>query len=150
MLIYKLFIDLYYDNFETFRNIYHLLKGVYIKFENMSTYQRKLIKNYFIFRFILFGDDFNKFLKLFISKMKKFEKEKIIKVNGQNTQIIISLDIITFNLPQENDIIRVLRYNVNKGYRTCIISKNSLLIIFKIYLKYQDIIILLMINLMKY
>ena len=60
------------------------------------------------------------------------------------------MDIITFNLPQENDIIRVLRYNVNKGYRTCIISKNSLLIIFKIYLKYQDIIILLMINLIKY
>src|SRR6266511_1848375 len=30
MPIYKLFIDLYYDDFETYRNVYHSLGGVYI------------------------------------------------------------------------------------------------------------------------
>src|SRR6266536_2603389 len=33
--IYKLYIDLYYDDFGTFRNVYHSLGGVYIQFGNM-------------------------------------------------------------------------------------------------------------------
>ncbi|EXX71670.1 hypothetical protein RirG_076420 [Rhizophagus irregularis DAOM 197198w] len=33
--IYKLFIDLYYDDFGTFRNVYHSLGGVYIQIGNM-------------------------------------------------------------------------------------------------------------------
>src|SRR6266542_4285848 len=49
-----------------------------------------------------------------------------MKVNGQNVWIIASLGVITSDLPQENDIVRVLRYNANRGCRTCIISKDSL------------------------
>jgi len=50
----------------------------------MTAHQRKLLKNYFILRFVPFGDDFNEFLQLFISEMKEFEQGKIIKVNDQN------------------------------------------------------------------
>ena len=82
MPIYKLFINLYYDNFRTYRNIYHSLGGVYIQFENMPTYQRKLIKNYFILRFVLFGGNFNEFILPFISEIKKLEQEKIMMVQG--------------------------------------------------------------------
>src|SRR6266511_211232 len=80
MLIYKLFIDLYYDDFGTYRNVYHLLGGVYIQFRNMSTYQRKLIKNYFILEFVPFSGNFNEFILPFISEMKKLEQGKIIIV----------------------------------------------------------------------
>ena len=73
MPVYKIFLDLYYDDFGTFRNVYHLLKGVYIQFRNMPTYLYKLIKNYFIFEFVLFGSNFNEFILPFIYKMKKFE-----------------------------------------------------------------------------
>jgi hypothetical protein len=80
MPVYKIFLDLYYDNFGTFRNVYHSLGGVYIQFENMLAYLRKLIKNYFILGFVLFGGNFNEFILPFIYEMKKFEQGKIMKI----------------------------------------------------------------------
>ncbi len=82
MKVYKIFLDLYYDNFETYRNVYHSLEGVYLQFGNMPAHQRKLLKNHFILGFVPFGDNFNEFLKLFISEIKKFEQEKVMIVNG--------------------------------------------------------------------
>ena len=38
--IYKLYIDLYYDDFGTFRNVYHSLGGVYIQIGNMPLNER--------------------------------------------------------------------------------------------------------------
>src|SRR6266542_6694997 len=105
MPIYKLFIDLYYDDFGIYRNVYYLLGDVYIQFENMLTYQRKLIKNYFILGFVPFGSNFNEFILLFISEMKKLEQEKIIMVQGQNAWVIASLGVVTADLPQGNDLV---------------------------------------------
>ena len=99
MPIYKIFLDLYYDDFGTFRNVYHSLGGVYIQFGNMPAHQRKLLKNHFVLGFVPFGGDFNEFLHPFISEMKKFEQGKIMKVNGQNSWIIASLGVVTSNLP---------------------------------------------------
>src|SRR6266542_2521293 len=95
MPIYKLFIDLYYDDFGTYRNVYHSLGGVYIQFENMPTYQRKLIKNHFILGFVPFGGNFNEFILPFISEMKKLEQGKIMMVQGQNAWVIASLGVVT-------------------------------------------------------
>ncbi|CAG8854167.1 13720_t:CDS:1, partial [Gigaspora margarita] len=33
--VYKLYIDLYYDDFGTFHNIYYILRGVYIQIGNL-------------------------------------------------------------------------------------------------------------------
>ena len=82
MPVYKIFLDLYYNDFETYRSVYHSLEGIYLQFENMPAYQKKLLKNYFVFGFVPFGGNFNKFLQPFISEMKKFEQEKIMIVNG--------------------------------------------------------------------
>jgi len=35
------------------------------------------------------------------------------------------LGVVTSDLPQENDMVRVLRHNTNKDCRTCTISNNS-------------------------
>ncbi|PKC53155.1 hypothetical protein RhiirA1_543284, partial [Rhizophagus irregularis] len=91
--IYKLFLDLYYNDFGTFRNVYHSLGGVYIHFGNMSTHQRKLIKNHFVLGFIPFGGNFNEFMVPFVSEIKKFEKEKIMTVQGQDAWIIAGLGL---------------------------------------------------------
>ena len=82
MPIYKLFIDLYYDDFGTYRNVYHSLGGVYLQFGNMTAYQRKSIKNHFILEFVPFSDNFNEVILSFISEMKELEQEKTMKVNG--------------------------------------------------------------------
>jgi len=111
MPIYKLFLDLYCDDFGTFRNVYHSLGGVYVQFGNMPIYQRKLIKNHFILGFILFGGNFDEFILPFISEIKEFERGKLMKVNGQDAWVIAGLGVVTADLPQGNDIIGVLRYS---------------------------------------
>ena len=44
MPVYKLFLDLYYDDFGTFRNVFHSLGGVYVQFGNMPAHMRKQLK----------------------------------------------------------------------------------------------------------
>jgi hypothetical protein len=39
--VYKLFLDLYYDDFGTYRNVYHFLRGVYLQFGNLPFNLRK-------------------------------------------------------------------------------------------------------------
>ncbi|UZO17889.1 uncharacterized protein OCT59_009221 [Rhizophagus irregularis] len=74
MPVYKLFLDLYYDDFE----------------------------------------------------IKKFEKGKIMTVQGQDAWVIAGLDLVTADLPQGNNMAGVLRHNANKGCRTCTTKKESL------------------------
>ncbi|GET52594.1 hypothetical protein GLOIN_2v1790940 [Rhizophagus irregularis DAOM 181602=DAOM 197198] len=126
MPVYKLFLDLYYDDFGTFRNVYHSLGGVYIQFGNMPTHQRKLIKNHFVLGFIPFGGNFNEFMVPFVSEIKKFEKGKIMTVQRQDAWVIAGLGLVTADLPQGNDMAGVLRHNANKGCRTCTTKKESL------------------------
>jgi hypothetical protein len=38
MKVYKLFLDIYYDDFGTFRNVYHSLGGVYVQFGNIPAH----------------------------------------------------------------------------------------------------------------
>ncbi|CAB4400348.1 unnamed protein product [Rhizophagus irregularis] len=126
MPIYKLFLDLYYDDFGTFRNVYHSLGGVYVQFGNMPAHQRKLIKNHFVIGFIPFGGKFDEFMIPFISKMKELEKGKVMTVQGQDAWIIAGLGVVTADLPQGNDMTGVLRHNANKGCHTCKTTKESL------------------------
>ncbi|GET56987.1 hypothetical protein GLOIN_2v1790940 [Rhizophagus irregularis DAOM 181602=DAOM 197198] len=126
MPIYKLFLDLYYDDFGTFRNVYHSLDGVYVQFGNMPAHQRKLIKNHFVIGFIPFGGKFDEFMIPFISEMKELEKGKVMTVQGQDAWIIAGLGVVTADLPQGNDMTGVLRHNANKGCRTCKTTKESL------------------------
>ncbi|GET51727.1 hypothetical protein GLOIN_2v1790377 [Rhizophagus irregularis DAOM 181602=DAOM 197198] len=91
MKVYKLFLDIYYDDFRTFRNVYHSLGGVYVQFGNMPAHQRKLLKNHFVLGFVPFGGNFNEFMLPFVSEMKEFEQGKLMKVNGKNSWVIADI-----------------------------------------------------------
>ncbi|GET03715.1 hypothetical protein GLOIN_2v1790377 [Rhizophagus clarus] len=124
--VYKLFLDIYYDDFGTFRNVYHSLGGVYVQFENMPARQRKLLKNHFVLGFVPFGGNFNEFMLPFIFEMKEFEQRKLMEVNSQDAWVIAGLGVVTADLPQGNNMCGVLRHNANKGCRTCTASRESL------------------------
>jgi hypothetical protein len=126
MKVYKLFLDLYYDDFGTYRNVYHSLGGVYLQFGNMPAHQRKLLKNHFVLGFVPFGGSFDEFMQPFILEMKKFEQGKKMKVLGQDAWVIASLGVVTSNLPQGNDMAGVLRHNAKKGCRTCLVPHELL------------------------
>ena len=124
--VYKLYIDLYYDDFGTFRNIYHSLGGVYIQFGNLPLNERIRLRNHFVLGFVPFGGSFDEFIKPFITEMKELEKGKIMNVQGNECLVIASLGDITTDLPQGNDLAGVKRHGANKGCRTCSITKDSL------------------------
>ncbi|PKC00983.1 hypothetical protein RhiirA5_253760, partial [Rhizophagus irregularis] len=120
------FIDLYYDDFGTFRNVYHSLGGVYVQIGNMPINERMRLKNHFVLGFVPFGGSFDEFIKPFITEMKILEKGKIMNVQGNECVVIASLGDITADLPQGNDLAGVKRHSANRGCRTCNAAKDSL------------------------
>lgn len=125
MKVYKIFLDLYYDDFGTYRNVYHSLGGVYVQFGNMPAHQRKLLKNHFVLGFVPFGGNFNEFIIPFISEMKELEQGKVMNIQGHDVWVIASIGVVTADLPQGNDLVGVLRQNANKECRNCTTSKVS-------------------------
>ena len=124
--VIKLFIDLYYDDFGTYRNVYHSLGGVYLQFGNMPMFMRKLLKNHFILGFVPFGGNFDEFIQPFIMEMKSLERGQIVNVQGQDYWVIAGLGVVTADLPQGNDLAGIKRHGAIKGCRTCQVSKEQL------------------------
>src|SRR2546429_1176421 len=125
MPIYKVFVDLYYDDFGTFRNVYHSLGGVYVQIGNLPFEQRKKLKNHFVIGFVPFGGSFSEFITPFINEMKHLEKGKIMDIQGKKCLIFASLGDVTADLPQGNDLVGVKRHGATRGCRTCNTAKNS-------------------------
>ena len=121
--VYKLYIDLYYDDFGTFRNVYHSLGGIYVQIGNMPHNERIRLKNHFVLGFIPFGSSFDEFIKPFIMEMKELEVGKIMNIQGIKCLVIASLGDITADLLQGNDLVGVKRHGANRGCRTCNITK---------------------------
>ncbi|CAG8756023.1 6317_t:CDS:2, partial [Racocetra persica] len=126
MPILKFFLDLYYDNFGIFRNVYHSLGGVYLQIGNMPCQMRKQLRNHFVIGFVPFEGDFKDFIKPFLHEIKKLEQGFVINLNGINYWITGELGMFTADLPQGNDIARTLYHNAYRGCRTCKASKDQL------------------------
>jgi hypothetical protein len=123
--VLKLFIDIYYDNFGTYRNVYHSLDGVYIQLKNMPFDVRKHLCNHFILGFVPFGGYFEDFIRPFIKDMKQLEKGMLMNVQGEDCWVIASLRCITLDLPQGNDLVGVKRHGAIKRCKTCLVSKEN-------------------------
>jgi hypothetical protein len=123
--IKKIFIDLYYDDFGTFRNVYHSLGGIYIQIGNMPFSLRKLLKNHFVIRFVPFGGKFEDFIRPFLAELKELEKGKILNIQNEEILVIAGLGLVTADLPQGNDLAGVMRHNAQKGCRSCKIKNHD-------------------------
>ncbi|CAG8486092.1 23367_t:CDS:2, partial [Racocetra persica] len=116
----RIFIDLYHDDFGTFRNVYHSLGGVYVQFGNMPFHLRKLLKNYFPIGFVPFGASFSDFIEPFIADMQTLQNGiRMTLYNGEEVYIRGGLGVVTADLPQGNDLSEVKRHSSNRGYRSC-------------------------------
>ena len=126
MPIFKFYLDLYYDDFGTFRNTYHSLGGVYLQIGNMPRKLRKQLRNHFVIGLVPFGGNFQDFITNFIKEIQQLEKGFVMNVNGVDCWISGGLAMVTADLPQGNDIAGVLRHNANLGCRSCKATKNEL------------------------
>ncbi|PKB96947.1 hypothetical protein RhiirA5_385000 [Rhizophagus irregularis] len=123
--VLKLFIDLYYDDFGTYRNVYHSLSGVYVQLGNMPFDARKYLHNHFILGFIPFGGHFEDFIRPFIEDMKQLERGTLMNVQGTDYWVIAGLGCVTADLPQGNDLAGVKRHGALRGCRTCLVAKEN-------------------------
>lgn len=123
--VYKLFLDLYYDDFGTYRNVYHSLGGVYLQFGNLPFNLRKKIKNHFVLGFVPFGGSFDDFIQPFIKEMQQLERGKVFEVQGKRCLVIASIGQITADLPQGNDLASIKRHGATRGCRSCQTAKNN-------------------------
>ena len=123
--VLKIFIDIYYDDFGTYRNVYHSLGGVYIQIGNMPFDMRKHLRNHFVLGFVPFDGYFEDFIQPFIRDMKQLEKGVLMNVQGIDCWVIAGLGCVTADLPQGNDLTGVKRHGAIKGCRTCLIAKEN-------------------------
>ncbi|CAG8812033.1 12975_t:CDS:2, partial [Racocetra persica] len=126
MPVLNFFLDLYYDNFCTFRNVYHALGGIYLQIGNMPRQMRKQLRNHFVIGFVPFGGDTRDFIKPFLEEIKKLEQGFVINLHGIDYWITGGLGVFTADLPQGNDIAGVLRHNAYRGCRACKAPKDQL------------------------
>jgi hypothetical protein len=121
--ILKIFVDIYYDDFGTYRNVYHSLGGIYIQFGNMPFDIRRRLRNHFVLGFVPFGGNFDDFIQPFISDMKRLEQGMVMNVQGENCWVVASLGCVTADLPQGNDLAGIKRHGAIRGCRTCLVAK---------------------------
>lgn len=125
----KIFIDLYYDDFGTFRTSYHSLGGLYVQFGNMPLKLRQQLKNHFLIGFVPFGGNFKDVIKPFINDILSLQKGVSMKINNEDHWIVGGLGVVTADLPQGNDLAGILRHNANFGCRSCKAFKEELTIL---------------------
>ncbi|CAG8607102.1 5660_t:CDS:2, partial [Paraglomus occultum] len=115
----SLFIDLYHDDFGTFRSVYHSLGGVYLQFGNFPFNLRKQLKNHFPVGLIPFGGSFSDFIRPFINELKILKKGVRMVSMGEEVWIIAGLGSVTGDLPQGNVHASVKSHSSQFGCRSC-------------------------------
>ncbi|PKC55934.1 hypothetical protein RhiirA1_474784 [Rhizophagus irregularis] len=85
----KIFIDLYFDDFGTFRTSYHSL-----------------------------GGNFEDVIRPFINDLLILQKDLFMKIGNEEYWISGGLGVVTADLPQGNDLAGILRHNANLGCRS--------------------------------
>src|SRR5581483_333506 len=125
----KIFCDLYYDDFGTYRNVYHRLHslgGLYLQIGNMKLKSRQKLRNHFLLGFVPFGGKFEDAIKLFIQDIQHLEHGFLMTINNNQIWVSGGLGLTTADLSQENDLADTLRYNATHGCQTCKASRNNL------------------------
>lgn len=122
----KFFCDLYYDDFGTYRNVYHSLGGLYLQFGNMKLKSRQKLKNHFLVGFVPFRGKFEDAIKLFIQDIQRLERGFLMTIDNNQVWVSGGLGLTTADLPQGNDLAGTLRHNATYGCRTCKASRDDL------------------------
>jgi len=117
--IRKFFLDIYFDDFGTYRNVYHTLGGVYLQFGNMPFKLRKQLKNHFLLGFVPFGGDIYEFFAPLRDEIKLLERGIMISTNTGEYWVVGGVGCVTADLPQGNDLAGVKRHGANFGCRAC-------------------------------
>ena len=124
MKVFKFMIDIYNDDFGTFRNVYHSLGGIYIQIGNMPFNLRKQLKNHFIVGFIPFGGHFDDVMRPLLQELHQLEKGVAMDMDNETVWVIASIGLVTADMPQGNDLCDVKKQGALYGCRNCLVLKD--------------------------
>ena len=123
---FKIFVDLYYDDFGAFNKAYHKLGGIYIQLGNMNRELRRKLRNHFLIGFVPFGGESDDVLREFISDIKDLQNGILMEMRDEQVWVTAGFGMVTADLPQGNDMAGIKRQNAEYGCRTCKVSQGQL------------------------
>lgn len=84
----KLFLDLYYDDFGVYRNVYNGAGGVYLVIGNLPLEARQKLRNIFNLGLIPAGVSFEDFISPFVRELHDLQKGERWTVNGKDVWVM--------------------------------------------------------------
>jgi hypothetical protein len=90
----KVFLDIYIDDFGTFRSVYHSLGGVYLVIGNQPVELRQKLRNIHLIGFVPFGASFEDYIRPLVEELIELERGVEWTINGVQYWVVIGM----FNL----------------------------------------------------
>ena len=84
----KLFLDIYYDDFGAYRNVYHAVGGVYLVIGNLPLELRQKLQNIFLVGFVPPTVAFDDFIKPFVAELRDLQSGVQMCIGGKNYWVI--------------------------------------------------------------
>ena len=97
-------LDIYYDDFGTFRTVYHSLGGIYMQVGNMPFELRKRLKNHFVIGLVPFGGKFDDVMCPLLQELQELERGVIMTIGEENIWVVAGVGLVTADLPQGNNL----------------------------------------------
>jgi hypothetical protein len=88
MKTFKLFIDLFYDDFGVFSFVYNALGGVYVVLGNLPLSLRQKLRNVNLLGFVPYGVSFADFIRPFVKEMRKLERGVVWDLDGEKVWVV--------------------------------------------------------------
>ena len=84
----KLFLDLYYDDFGVYRNVYNGAGGVYLVIGNLPLETRQKLRNIFTLGLVPTGVSFEDFISPFVRELRELQKGERWTVGGKDVWVV--------------------------------------------------------------
>lgn len=89
----KIFLDLYYDDFGAYRNVYHAVGGVYLVIGNLPLDLRQKLWNIFLVGFVPSDVGFDDYIRPFINELRELQHGIRMNINGTDYWVIAGLNL---------------------------------------------------------
>jgi hypothetical protein len=94
----KIFLDLYYDDFGAYRNVYHSVGGVYLVIENLPLELRQKLRNIFLLGFVPSGVAFDDFFRPFVDELRELQGGIKMNINSRDYWVVAGVIVVNTHL----------------------------------------------------
>jgi hypothetical protein len=123
---FKFMLDIYLDDFGTFRTVYHSLGGIYMQLGNMPFELRKRLKNHLIIGLVPFGGKFDDVMRPLLYELRDLERGVIMKIGEEDVWVVAGVGLVTADLPQGNHLADIKQQGASHGCRMCMAPQDRL------------------------